>query len=300
MKYCEEYPALLDLYIDGELLPAEAAHVQAHLDTCPSCRSYVDDALTIRAAFPDVEDTQIPDGFAESVCAAIQAQNITVPKRRKTPWMGVLASLAACCAIVILQQTGPITSGGGNAAAPSAAFDTAASTEDTICAAAKESVTLHSEFVETALSDTGSPNTESEAAGSMPSSSADQSTHSPTYSTTTSDALSTHTQPPSELASPSSGGTPEHWTAYENIVFSCEVFLSREFVGNALNCYEGKPYFNANFPEEGEIGIGYALEQAEFERILYEILDYPLGPMQNQNHSTDLCCIIITDNPRFL
>ena len=35
MKYCEEYAALLDLYVDGELSPGEMAAVQEHLDQCP-------------------------------------------------------------------------------------------------------------------------------------------------------------------------------------------------------------------------------------------------------------------------
>ena len=45
MKYCEEYAALLDLFVDGELSLEEMLEVQAHLDECPACRAYVDDAL---------------------------------------------------------------------------------------------------------------------------------------------------------------------------------------------------------------------------------------------------------------
>ena len=65
MKYCEEYAALLDLYVDGELSPEEMAAVQEHLDQCPDCRRYVDEILEIRAAFPDVEETPVPEGFAD-------------------------------------------------------------------------------------------------------------------------------------------------------------------------------------------------------------------------------------------
>ena len=60
MKYCEDFAALLDPFVDGELTPDEMARVQAHLDECPACRAYVDDVLAIRAAFPDVEDTELP------------------------------------------------------------------------------------------------------------------------------------------------------------------------------------------------------------------------------------------------
>ena len=101
MKYCETFAALLDPFIDGELSPDEMARVQAHLNVCPACRAYVDDALAIRAAFPDAEDTALPDGFAESVMARVRAET---PAQKKTtrPWLKALASLAACCAIVLL------------------------------------------------------------------------------------------------------------------------------------------------------------------------------------------------------
>ena len=105
MKYCDDHAALLDLYVDGELSPQEMAAVQAHLNECPGCRAYVDDALALRAAFPTVDETEVPDGFAESVMAAIQAQTTPgAPKAgtKKSPWPRLLASLAACCAIVLL------------------------------------------------------------------------------------------------------------------------------------------------------------------------------------------------------
>ena len=104
MKYCNDYAALLDLFVDGELTPAEMVDVQAHLDTCPGCRAYVDAAFAMRAAFPDTEDTVVPAGFADAVMAAVRRS----PRqgKRKTPWVKVLTPLAACCAIVILLQSG--------------------------------------------------------------------------------------------------------------------------------------------------------------------------------------------------
>lgn len=123
MKLCEEYAALLDLYVDGELSLEELEQVQAHLDACPACRAYVDDALAMSAAFPDPEETEVPDGFAESVMARLYAEAPPAPKKqKKTPWVGVLASLVACCAIVLLQQHGPLS----GAANETATYDTAA------------------------------------------------------------------------------------------------------------------------------------------------------------------------------
>ena len=137
MKYCENFAALLDPFVDGELSPGEMARVQAHLDECPACRAYVDDALAIRASFPDAEDTPVPDGFAESVMARIRAEaasqaEAAPQKKTSRPWLKALASLAACCAIVLLAA--PMFSHSSKteaapAEAPAAAADTAASTE---------------------------------------------------------------------------------------------------------------------------------------------------------------------------
>ena len=137
MKYCENFAALLDPFVDGELSPDEMAGVQAHLDGCPACRAYADDALAIRASFPDAEDTPVPDGFAESVMARIRAEaasqaEAAPQKKTSRPWLKALASLAACCAIVLLAA--PMFSHSSKteaapAEAPAAAADTAASTE---------------------------------------------------------------------------------------------------------------------------------------------------------------------------
>ena len=105
MKYCEDFAALLDPYIDGELPPGEAARVREHLRSCDGCRAYVQAALTMRDAFPEAEDTPVPEGFAEGVMAAIRAD--AAPRKRRRPrWRKTLLPLAACCAVVILAVSG--------------------------------------------------------------------------------------------------------------------------------------------------------------------------------------------------
>ena len=84
MTYCKESSALLDPYIDGELSPEETARVREHLHTCDGCRAYVQAALAIRDAFPEAEDTPVPDGFAAGVMAAIRAD--PGGQRRCSPW----------------------------------------------------------------------------------------------------------------------------------------------------------------------------------------------------------------------
>lgn len=105
MTYCEEFAALLDPYIDGELSPAETDRVREHLRTCDGCRAYVQAALAMRDAFPEEEDTPVPDGFAAGVMAAIRAD--AAPRKRRRPrWAKTLLPLAACCAIVVLAVSG--------------------------------------------------------------------------------------------------------------------------------------------------------------------------------------------------
>ena len=137
MQYCEDYAALLDLYVDGELSPEDMDRVRAHLETCSGCRAYVDDALAIRAAFPDVEDTEVPTGFAESVMSAVQAaaqERPAAPQAKKRHWGRVLLPLAACCAIVILLHgvTGSKNSPVEFATASSSATDTATTESESI------------------------------------------------------------------------------------------------------------------------------------------------------------------------
>lgn len=112
MKCCEGYEALLDLYVDGELTPEELAQVRAHINGCPGCQAYVDDALAIRAGFPDVEDTLVPENFAEDAMERIRKSSgadVKIAERKRRPvrrWMGTAGALAACCALVILAETG--------------------------------------------------------------------------------------------------------------------------------------------------------------------------------------------------
>lgn len=101
MKYCDEFAALLDPYIDGELSPEETARVREHLRACGGCRAYVQAALVMRDAFPEAESTEVPDGFAEGVMAAIRAN--AAPRKRRSPrWQKTLLPLAVCCAVVVL------------------------------------------------------------------------------------------------------------------------------------------------------------------------------------------------------
>ena len=116
MKYCEEYAALLDLYVDGELSPEELDAVQRHLDRCPGCQAYVDAALAIRAAFPGVEDVAVPEGFAQGVMEIIAKDAAKkaaekAPARSRRPFWKTAAPLAACLALIVFFQASPWQNG---------------------------------------------------------------------------------------------------------------------------------------------------------------------------------------------
>lgn len=138
MKYCEEYAALLDQYVDGELPVDETAQVRRHLESCPGCMTYVDGALAIRAAFPDAEGTEVPEGFAEGVMAAVRSLEVpreAKKKRAGAHWKKLLLPLAACFAIVLALRWGPLQGGGfdsreARADTPADAADTSAANGD--------------------------------------------------------------------------------------------------------------------------------------------------------------------------
>lgn len=138
MNHCESYEPLLDAFAEGDLFLEDMIRVQQHLNNCPECQAYLEDLLAIRAAFPTVEETEVPDGFTASVMAAVTAtpqaaspgnvssHNSNRPNKKPTTWLKILSGLAACCAIVLLAQGGLHMAAGGTAANEStAAADTA-------------------------------------------------------------------------------------------------------------------------------------------------------------------------------
>ena len=124
MKYCEEYAALLDAYFDGECTHEEAEQVRAHITVCPGCRAYLNELALLRDAFPDGEDTEVPEGFADGVMAAIRAD--AAPQKRPHPWKR-LVPMAACLAVIVLAANQlPGMMGGGSSASTAAASAAAA------------------------------------------------------------------------------------------------------------------------------------------------------------------------------
>lgn len=134
MNTCTSWAALLDPYVDGELETEDMLRLQAHLAECPACRAYVDDALAIRAAFPQAEETELPEDFHRSVMAAVAAQ---AGRKRSRPLRTLLPLAAACFALVVLAQGIPL-GGMKEKAYPVSAADSAPASSVMESAAAAE------------------------------------------------------------------------------------------------------------------------------------------------------------------
>lgn len=106
MKSQCENTALLDAFVDGELSADDAERLKAHLDGCPVCRAYLDDLLAIREAFPTLEDTVVPEGFAERVITSLLPQKprlLRFPgtEGRRMDWRRAVLPVAACFCVVV-------------------------------------------------------------------------------------------------------------------------------------------------------------------------------------------------------
>ena len=270
MKYCEDYAALLDPYIDGELSPEDTARVREHLRQCDGCRAYVQSALLMRDAFPQIEDTEVPDGFAESVMAAIRS-GAAPQKKRRTPWVKVLVPLAACCAIVILVKSMPMdfANRGTAASDPHMTEETTTeTTQDTTAAAQDDTKTAQDDVAAARFSD---PETATEAeADSAPetdSEAAEDAAPKVNAYTTLTDGDDGTSQPEAQ----SGGGATAFTATTSTQSWFATLTLTQEQAGTAL---EDLPADTPVSSDPATGGTVYWLTQEQFDALLVQ-LDNP-------------------------
>ena len=317
MENCEEFAALLDAYVDGELSPQDARLVREHLLSCSRCRAYVQAALSIRSALPSPEEVQVPDGFAEGVMSAVRATHAA--QKRRSRRKRYLVSMAACCAVILLavsalpqlwqnalpapvqtQDTAEASAGGESV--PSVQSDADAGTqEDSETTAAPEERTVpaedETESTADGSADTGvlpytAPPAPAPAPASVGESSAEEEDSSAPK--TAEIALDSQISPQTTTAGESEADA-DAWVDGSNVSFAFTVFLTPEEVGDALDGYTGKPYSSAASPEEGVLGTGYAMTADAARTLLLEILEVPLDPSLEQAEGDALGCIVVQD-----
>ena len=122
MTPCENYWEALNAFVDGECSPEEEAKLRAHLTDCAACREALAELTALHDGFPDWEDEEVPEGFADSVLQKIAENPQQAPKKAKRKRSSAAwASLAACLGIMVLLGTlfpGERSAGSANTAAP--------------------------------------------------------------------------------------------------------------------------------------------------------------------------------------
>ena len=87
-----DFEAQIDTYLDGELAPAEARTLEAHLAQCVECARFRDGRLALRAALK----AQVPALQAPAVLRA----RVLAQRRVRAPWIWRSLALAASLAVV--------------------------------------------------------------------------------------------------------------------------------------------------------------------------------------------------------
>jgi len=274
MKYCDEYAALLDLFVDGECTPEEAERVRKHLAVCEGCRTYVADAYAIREAFPTFEDTQVPEGFADAVCAAVRAD--AAPRKKKNRWVKVVLSLTACAAVIAAAaQLAPLYGGGSTAASTASSAADSAETEERKSSGMQE-------FAALGAPDTGSVESGTQSAGTSDSGAAGNN-----------QTLMADTVQPSQ--SGTDGLAPKEgadlYTAQSEAGekrYAQWISVTKAEIGTLLDGYVGTQSFDS---VSGETFTRYELSREDFEAILAQ-LKSPRVTVDD-NAGTELCCIAV-------
>jgi len=106
---CEEYQEQISLLQRGELDPAVAGALRAHLDACPRCRAAFDAEEHLTALLARATRHAAPGGLRERVAAALRAEAAEQPSRPWAAWLWRPLVPAAVGAAVALLVAVPLT-----------------------------------------------------------------------------------------------------------------------------------------------------------------------------------------------
>ena len=102
---CEEYRDQIHLLQRGELEPAAAATVRAHVEACAPCRGAYDAEEGLTARLARATRHSAPRGLRERVAAALRAETAEQPSRPWVAWLWRPLLPAAAAVLVTLPIT---------------------------------------------------------------------------------------------------------------------------------------------------------------------------------------------------
>ncbi|MCI2055986.1 MAG: zf-HC2 domain-containing protein [Oscillibacter sp.] len=264
MKYCEEYAALLDAFVDGECTAEEAAKVRSHLQTCPGCQAYVNEILLMRDAFPD-EDVDVPAGLADGVMAAIRSD--AAPRKRTAgQWAKIWLPRVACLAVAVgIGIFWMAIGGAGNSAA-----STTASIADT---ASIEGYAASSEANTAGIPESALKSSSNIAESAPAGSDVEEASVQPALTSGT--ALDAGASSGGEF---NGAGTYARWA-----------WLPASQVGTALDGFEGAEKTDA---DTGEVYTLYELSEQDFDAVI-AALNASDAVSADDQAATTLCAIAV-------
>lgn len=90
--HCEEALLLMSGYLDNENTQEEQAQLLEHLEHCETCRQVLENFRLADEGLLSMTQ-ELPDGLHDRIMDAVRAD--AAPKKKKSPWLGILASAAA-------------------------------------------------------------------------------------------------------------------------------------------------------------------------------------------------------------
>jgi hypothetical protein len=110
---CENFDALLDRYLDEELLPDELRDVDAHLADCPRCRHELAYAREVQQGLHDLAANRCPGNIVDATLTAVrdkQRQQWRAWWRPLLHWPQLATAAAVCgLAIFLASRFEPVT-----------------------------------------------------------------------------------------------------------------------------------------------------------------------------------------------
>ena len=75
---------LISSYVDCEVSDIEKADVLSHLEICPECRQFIEDAKLIRAEICALGDVKLPNSFTARVAYSVERRD-----EQTVEWLGI-------------------------------------------------------------------------------------------------------------------------------------------------------------------------------------------------------------------